>query len=117
MRTLGFAVVLALAACHSAAKPTPPLPPKVEAKVTVGTYFSGGTCEHGTPENPTCMQTLELSAGGKGSFIGDDIVEPATWTQAGEKLTIALANRTLELQAKADGTLVDEHGIVYTLQP
>ncbi|HEY5925719.1 MAG TPA: hypothetical protein VIV11_28730 [Kofleriaceae bacterium] len=108
--------LLAVSACRSAPAPTTKPAPTVIAAPD-GTYKSGGSCAQGTPENPTCLQTLELAAGGKGSFIGDDIVEPATWTQAGDKITVAIGGRTMELQAKADGTLVDANGTVWKREP
>src|SRR6185503_5498322 len=103
--------LLALSACRSAPAPTTK-PPTTSVAGIDGTYKSGGDCAQGSPENPTCIQTLELAAGGKGSFIGDDIVEAATWKQDGDKITVALTGRTLELQTKPDGSLVDAQGTV-----
>jgi hypothetical protein len=115
MRSTIFILVscLALGACRSnppAAKPTP----TVTSAGVAGEYRTGGDCAHGTPENPTCTSKLELAPDGKGSFIGDDIVEAATWQQTGDKITVVLSGRSMELAAKPDGTLVDEHGQVWS---
>jgi hypothetical protein len=105
--------LLAFGACHSKPAPIKPAPIMTVAGLA-GTYRGGGDCASGSPENPTCTMTLELGADGRGSFIGDDIVEAATWKQDGDRITVALTGRTMDLKANADGTLVDAHGLVWS---
>jgi hypothetical protein len=107
--------LLAASACRSA--PSSTTRPAAAFITVDGTYQTGGDCAHGSPENPTCIQTLELSAGGKGSFVGDDIVEPATWQRTADTITVAVSGRTMTLRAQPDGTLVDGYGSVWRRAP
>ena len=109
-----FIPLLALSACRSAPAPKPAPTPVVAVS---GEYRTGGSCAHGSPENPTCIRTLTLGEGGKGSYIGDDIVEPATWQQDGKRITVVVGPTTFQFTRNDDGTLVDTGGAVWKRSP
>jgi|SRR5688500_12019463 len=113
-----FIPLLTLSACRSAPAPAPTPAPKNQGSLVVGgKYRTGGDCAHGSPENPTCIRTLTLDDGGKATYIGDDIVELATWTQQGKRITVAIGTYSIELTVNDDGTLVEAHGAVWNRSP
>jgi hypothetical protein len=80
----------------------------------IGAYRTGGDCAHGSPENPTCVMSLRLDVGGTGSFVGDDIVEDATWGIEGEQIVVHVGTYHFSLRYGPNHTLIGEHDEVWS---
>lgn len=116
-RLLTLVLLGSVAACGATRRP---IAAPGEPFDPVGSYRTGGDCLHGSPESPTCIQSLRLVAGGTGSFVGDDILEEVTedvtWKLEGDHVVVELRTWRFILRFGAGHTLLGEHGEVWSLE-
>jgi hypothetical protein len=96
--------LLLVVACRDDASPSGG--PVASAADLHGTFVHDGECA-GSPENPGCDSTLELGAGGRGSFIGDDIIEPITWRLDGQVVEVSFEVRAMTFDVVDSDQLVE----------